>query len=143
MAPKTKPAHIRFLEKVKIIKSTDCWIWEGLIQGRGYGLFRENDTKWGRKNTPYIMAHRYSYKIFNRGELPKDKLVCHSCDNKRCVNPFHLFLGTPKDNIQDMIRKGRQIGGINQPFNHVGIKDHGNLPNLIRAKRQKTKKGEK
>lgn len=75
-----------------------CWIWIASKIHTGYGMFWSGD-----KN---ITAHRYSYGIYN-GEIPKGIFVCHTCDVRECVNPKHLFLGTHKDNLQDMIRKGR------------------------------------
>lgn len=58
-----------------------------------------------------------SYQIFN-GEIPQGFFVCHKCDNPRCINPNHLFVGTPKDNVMDMINKGRSnyTGGGYQKF---------------------------
>lgn len=75
-----------------------CWVWIGGTNGHGYGTFGE---LWNRPG----YAHRYSWKIHRCD--PGEFQVCHHCDNKGCVNPAHLFLGTAKDNMQDMWRKGR------------------------------------
>lgn len=83
----------------KITKTESCWLWNGVILKHGYGQFSK-----GQKRDS---AHRFSYKI-HKGEIPKGMVICHKCDNPRCVNPEHLFLGTYKDNTQDMINKNRQ-----------------------------------
>ena len=84
-------------------KSGGCWIWVGNIHPDfGYGrLFFEG------KN---LLAHRVSYEL-HHGTIRGGMFVCHRCDNPPCVNPEHLFLGTQKDNMQDMSRKGRANGG--------------------------------
>lgn len=86
----------RFLSKVEKVEN-GCWNWTGFRFSFGYGEF------WLDKN---ITAHKASWVLFN-GEIPKGLCVCHKCDNASCVNPDHLFLGTHKDNTQDMISKGR------------------------------------
>lgn len=75
-----------------------CWPWVGYVGSRGYGYIKDNyKTK---------LAHRVSYEM-HIGAIPKGMMVCHTCDNPRCVNPGHLFLGTASDNNRDKSLKGR------------------------------------
>lgn len=86
---------------LRVDKSEDCWNWTGGISKDGYGMFC-----WKLK---YYKAHRLAYELAHGwGSLPNDLCICHHCDNRLCVRPDHLFLGTNADNVKDKLKKGRQ-----------------------------------
>lgn len=92
-----RPLKERFWSKV--IKSDGCWAWTGTFSSKGYGvIWDEHKTQKG--------AHVVSF-MMNVGPIPKGMFVYHKCDNPPCVNPEHLFLGTPSDSMKDMQAKGR------------------------------------
>lgn len=102
--------HIYCSNECKIIHNTNkipggCWEWKGKIHSSGYAVTKDYDNK-----NSNIQVHRLSYSIF-KGKIPEGLCVCHSCDNRKCCNPKHLWLGTHKDNNQDCLKKGRNSGG--------------------------------
>lgn len=107
---KSKTVLERFEKYVD--KSSVCWEWQGKISTFGYGQF---SITWG----DCWQAHRLAFKLY-KGIDPKNLCVCHTCDNRSCVNPKHLWLGTQQENIKDMIKKGRAIKATSE--NNGGAK---------------------
>lgn len=97
-------------------QSKGCWNWKGKPKEDGYGQFL---VKTDGKQKLY-KAHRYSWELHN-GPIPPGFMVCHTCDNRMCVKPEHFFLGTHKDNSQDMVQKGRSCLG--QKNGRTGLTD--------------------
>jgi len=90
----------RFWAKVDVCGPDDCWEWQAGILKYGYGEF------WLKGGM--IGAHRVAY-VLGKSKQPGKLSVCHSCDNRKCCNPRHLWLGTIRDNNQDRDTKGRHV----------------------------------
>jgi len=118
---KLRTIEKRFWGKVDKKSENECWEWTGAIGSTGYGNF------WADKKC--FNSPRYSY-ILHHGQIKHEDFVLHKCDNRKCVNPCHLFLGTQRDNMDDMISKNRQQIGIkhwNALINDNIVKDIRNL----------------
>ncbi len=118
----------RFLKR--LIKKDGCWDFKGVPKTGGYHTIRLNYKT--------LAAHRVSWFIFKNEWPPQDKFVCHSCDNRRCQNPEHLFLGTAKDNVRDMLNKGRQVA---QRKTHCKQGHEFTKENTYMQGKEKTKRG--
>lgn len=90
----------RFIRKVE--KTEGCWFWRGGTRPNGYGHLQV-----GGRGGQSLSAHRFSYMMHKCEVIPDGLVVMHTCDNRNCVNPAHLVLGTQKDNMADMWVKGR------------------------------------
>jgi len=96
-----------FWQQIIVDERTNCWVWQLALVTQGYGQV-------SIKHKSY-RAHRIAYELFYK-ESTQGKLVCHICDNPPCINPEHLFLGTAKENTQDMVKKQRHNHGERHHF---------------------------
>lgn len=89
--------------------NSGCWLWLGAINKAGYGQIRYNKK--------IINAHRYYYQKYNNITLPYNVVVRHKCDNRLCVNPDHMEIGSHQDNMNDMVKRNRSAKGENHGNN--------------------------
>ena len=92
----------RFASRWELRDGSDCWWWTAGVGSHGYGSFHADGSP--------VLAHRWSY-VHHHGLIPPDMDVRHSCDNRRCVNPAHLSLGSRKQNMEDAVARGRIARG--------------------------------
>lgn len=120
--PIKSPPFKRLYENMTVLDS-GCWIWNGATGSSGYGQIKT----FGK----YSGTHRLSYELHN-GAIPDGLEVMHSCDNRRCINPEHLNIGTHLENMRDMIVKGRKVVGSPNP--RKGDKNSQSIPVLVLGK---------
>lgn len=88
----------------RVDKTSTCWLWLGALDKDGYGLTSFQNKTWRAPRLAYLLAHP-------EHRLTADDLVCHRCDNPRCVRPRHLKLGNTISNVNDRVRRGRNGHG--------------------------------
>lgn len=107
----------------KVDKTETCWLWTAGLHEFGYGHWA-----YGGRGGPQTTSHRFAW-VVTHGEIPSGMFVCHRCDVPACVNPAHLFLGTHKQNMTDMVARGRNQRGARHALAKLTTSD----VDLIRA----------
>lgn len=119
------------LKRLSLPADGGCLEWRGSISRHGYGVISVVSEIRGVKHT--LKAHRVAYEVHSKQKIPPGLFVCHKCDNKKCINFDHLFLGTRQDNVDDWVARGRH--------NHkrkISLEDLG----IIRSLRRKVRSRE-
>lgn len=106
----------RFMQKVKVGGAEECWEWQAGIDQSGYGTFHLKGTT--------VHANRVAAHLFLGFDLDSELYVLHACDNRPCVNPRHLFIGTHDDNMKDMARKERSGAPKGERHSRAQFSDH-------------------
>lgn len=109
MADPTPIIIARFWERLEKRGPEECWLWQGTLRSNGYGILCERPG--GRKGKLICHAPHRIAAFLRFGPMPEGAVVCHTCDNRRCCNPAHLFVGTHVDNQADKVAKNRQAKG--------------------------------
>ena len=109
--PKLRTIQEKWPELMKRVSIQDngCWIYTGHVNSSGYGTVSCENMIDLPDNNSQVSVHKISY-LFHRARLPKDTIILHSCDNRRCCNPDHLRAGTRLENSLDAVTRGRLKG---------------------------------
>ncbi|KKN85505.1 hypothetical protein LCGC14_0278280 [marine sediment metagenome] len=129
-----RPIKERFFEKINKNPITGCWNWTAHKSKSGYGYISVTGDRVRR-------AHRVSYELFV-GPIKPGLFICHKCDNRGCVNPDHLFMGTHLDNMADMVKKGRVKLSVNTQFKPGHIRNRVLSDDIVRKIRRELAKEE-
>lgn len=119
----TAKAKDSIIERVDISEA-GCWEYKLKLRSNGYARITFMRESW--------YAHRLSYFAFN-GDIPEGLDVCHKCDNRKCCNPNHLFLGTRKDNMNDCVNKNRQAKGFSLPQTKLSMTDKAKISEMAKS----------
>lgn len=114
----------RFWSKVDRLGIDECWLWQGAIDKDGYGKITIGSRTY--------RAHRVAYEL-HTGLVDEGMFILHHCDNPTCCNPYHLFQGTNRDNIEDMLKKGRSLIGSKHHKSKLSEEDIPIIRNLYKS----------
>lgn len=114
------PVADRFWSKVAIAGQDECWEWQATRTTFGYGCFRIGSLTDGTRK--HEMAHRMAYTLTTGQDIPAGKVVMHSCDNPRCVNPAHLSVGTYSENGKAAYDRHRRVSTVRPGEGHPRAK---------------------